>query len=156
MLSASVRIRLNSRCTTMRDVFQQMLLIGNASDGRDFSALFDAGIQAVVDLALEESPAALPRELIYCRIPLRDGAGNSSEVLRLAVFSLVSLLRQELRTLVCCSAGMSRSPAVAAHAVAAITNQPPGKCLIELTVNRPHDVSPAFWNSLATALAKDS
>lgn len=140
----------------MRDAFKQLLLIGNAFDGRNSRVLLDTGIQAVVDLAFEEAPAALPRELIYCRIPLRDGAGNSSEVLRLAVFNLVSLMRQDLRTLVCCSAGMSRSPAVAAHAIAEITGESPDKCLIELTANRPHDVSPAFWNNLATALTKDS
>lgn len=153
MPCGSARIRLNSRCITMREVFHQILLIGNASDGRDSRALLDAGVQAVVDLALEESPAVLPREFISFRIPLRDGSGNPSDQLRLAVLQLVSLLRHEVRTLVCCSAGMSRSPAVAAHAIAEMTGQPPDKCLIELAADHPQDVSPALWNDLVAALA---
>jgi len=91
------------RDTTMREALPAQLWLGNAVDGRDVRQLFQAGVRAVVDLAAEELPASLPREVIYCRFPLIDSAGNSSDVIRLAVSTLVKLLRQRVCTLVCCS-----------------------------------------------------
>ncbi|MEZ6116845.1 MAG: hypothetical protein R3C28_09770 [Pirellulaceae bacterium] len=66
--------------------------------------MFDVGITAVVDVAFEEPPAQLPRQLLYLRFPLNDGGGNDPAVLRFAVQSLVDLLHSETRTMVACSA----------------------------------------------------
>jgi len=71
--------------TTVRPIPGYNLWLGNARDGRDLRAILDAGIQAVVDLAFEEPPAVLVRELTYCRFPLLDGAGNPPWLLRAAV-----------------------------------------------------------------------
>ena len=46
-------------------------------DVDNFTNVLDAGIEALVDLGLNERPVQLTRELIYCRFPLNDGGGNS-------------------------------------------------------------------------------
>lgn len=60
----------------MRRVVDTSLFIGHAGDLRDLRALHAAGIAAVVDLAANEPPATLTRDLAYCRLPLVDGPGN--------------------------------------------------------------------------------
>ena len=66
----------------MLEIHRDLLWISNAIDIRSPKKLFDAGISAVVDVAYEEQPAQLPRELIYCRFPVNDGGGNRQAVLR--------------------------------------------------------------------------
>lgn len=66
----------------MREVIVNRLWIGNALDARDVSGVLRLGIEAVVDLAIEEPPIQYPRDLVYCRFPLVDGAENSPSVLR--------------------------------------------------------------------------
>jgi len=60
----------------MREIIQGRLWLGAAVDVLGTSALHDAGVDAVVDLAYEERPAQLPRDLWYCRFPIVDGLGN--------------------------------------------------------------------------------
>jgi protein-tyrosine phosphatase len=85
------------------------LWVGHAEDGRDFRAVFDAGIQAIVQLAAEELPVLPPRDLVYCRFPLLDGGGNDPPLLRLAIRTVAELVRGHVPVLVTCGAGMSRS-----------------------------------------------
>ena len=66
----------------MRQINGRPLWLGNASDLRNTPLLFAAGIVAVVDLAGNEPPAALPREFVYCRFPIVDGGGNPVWLLR--------------------------------------------------------------------------
>ena len=136
----------------MRKIDPYLLWIGHAGDGRDPRPLFDAGIRAVVDLAFEEAPAALPREFIYFRVPLVDGAGNPAKLLLLAVHSLAPLLRMHLPTLVVCGAGMSRAPSIAAAALALAHNEAPEACLQKVIAGRPHDVAPGLWQEIVAAL----
>lgn len=102
----------------MKEIHPPILWTGNAREARDVQNLFDAGISAVVDLAYEESPAQLPRQLVYCRFPTVDGAGNDPSLLKLALSTTVELLRSGTPAMVACSAGMSRSPTVAVCALA--------------------------------------
>src|SRR6267142_7076321 len=104
----------------MRQILPHSLWLGHAGDGRDLRAILDAGIRAVVQLAIEEEPLVLPRELTFCRVPLVDGAGNEEKLLYLAVTAVANLLESRIPTLVCCGGGMSRSPAVAAAALAVV------------------------------------
>src|SRR2546426_7331139 len=133
----------------MREVLPAQLWLGNAVDGRDVRQLFQFGFRAVVDLAAEELPASLPREVIYCRFPLINSAGNSSDVVRLAVSTLESLLRRHVCTLVCFSAAMSRSPTIAAFATARLNSCPPEESLNEILAGQPSDVSAELWNEVA-------
>lgn len=129
----------------MHEVVPHVLWIGHALDAKSARAVAETGIAAVVDLAMEEQPAKLPRDLVYCRIPLVDGAGNAPEVLRLAVHTVVALLESRTPTLVTCSAGMSRAPVVAALALAIHRKQSPEETLRELAQTVPHDVSMSLW-----------
>ena len=134
----------------MREVHPK-LWIGNALEARDLARVLERGIEALVDLAIEEPPASLVRELTYCRIPLLDGAGNPPEKLRLAVETVSSLLRAQTPTLVACGAGMSRSPAIAAVAMATVERANPEEVLQRIVAGFPHDVSPALWQDLIEA-----
>lgn len=114
-------------------------------DARDLRLLYDKGIHAVVDLAINEKPAQLGRDLIYCRFPINDGDGNPDWLVAIAIRTIASMVRNEIRTLVACSAGMSRAPTVAAAATALLTNRDPDECLMEIIDGAPNDVSPILW-----------
>jgi protein-tyrosine phosphatase len=136
----------------MRQIAPHRLWLGNALDARDLRPLYELEIAAVIDLALEEKPAQLGREMVYCRFPLADGAGNSPVVLRAAVDMTARLIEQQVPTLVACGAGMSRSPAIVAAALSMIDGHAPEECLAALVEGQPHDVSPLFWAEVKRAL----
>ena len=132
----------------MRQILPHHLWLGHAGDGRDFRAILDAGIQAVVQLAAEEPAMQLPRELIYYRFPLVDGIGNDARLLQLAIQSLADLLKAEIASLVCCGGGMSRSPAIAAAALASTGQGSLPDCLENVAVYHRTDVSPGLWTEI--------
>ena len=103
----------------MKKIEPYKLWLGHAGDGRDFKQMLDLGIEALVQLASEEPPVQPPRELIYLRFPLIDGSGKTFNPLHFADSKrrVVNWVFRFL-TLVCCGAGLSRSPAVAAAALA--------------------------------------
>jgi hypothetical protein len=137
----------------MQEVVPQILWIGNAREARDVSAALGLGIVAVVDLAIEEPPIVFPRDIVYCRIPLVDGAGNSSALLKAAVETIATLIQARVSTLVACSGGMSPSPAIAAAALARAQRVDPRQTLAQVAASGPHDVSAAFWADLTGACA---
>jgi hypothetical protein len=132
----------------VRQVVPYPLWIGHAGDARDIRAVLSAGLLAVVDLALAEPPVPVPRELVYCRFPLVDGSGNPPWLLCAAVDTVASLLRSGTPALVACGAGMSRAPAIAAAAVAAISGRPLAECLALAIGGGACDVSPGLWQEL--------
>ena len=134
----------------MRQVGEYPLWIGTARDARDIRAVLDADIEAVVDLAMEEPPVALTRELIYLRFPLLDGEGNPVWLLRSAVVAVSQLIAARVPTLVACSAGMSRSPCLVASAIAMAEGRPMASVLA--TLPRPLDVSPRLHRELVSCL----
>jgi hypothetical protein len=140
----------------MNQIVPHRLWLGHAYEGREYRQLFDAGIRALVEVAAEEPPSQPPRELIYQRFPLIDGGGNDSEMLYLAVESVVTLLRRRMPTLVCCSYGLSRAPAVAAVALATLYREPPEVWLQRVAEHHRSDVAPGLWNELIGMLTAGS
>jgi protein-tyrosine phosphatase len=138
----------------MRQIHNELLWTGNARDARDVQSMFDSGISAVVDLAYEELPAQLPRQLVYCRFPIVDGAGNDPALLRLALSTTVELLRAETRTLVACSAGMSRSPTIAICAVAVHLGQSPESLLTLLNEKMALELHGELWSDISELAAE--
>ncbi|MEX2139469.1 MAG: dual specificity protein phosphatase [Pirellulales bacterium] len=130
-----------------------LLWLGHAGDCRDRERILEAGIDAVVQLAIEEPPVVLPREIVFVRIPLYDGSGNSPDVLRLAVKTVEHLLAAKVPTLLCCSGGMSRSPAIAAFAIARSSGQSPAQSLEHVRGWHGTDVSPALWQDLLACVS---
>lgn len=138
----------------MKQIKPYPLWLGHAGDGRDFRPVFEAGIQALVDLAREQPAVESPRELIYCRFPLVDGVGNDEALLDLAINTLATLIRTRIPTLVCCDFGLSRAPAVAAAALALAHRESPEDCLQRLAQDHRVDVLPGLWTEITHVLRK--
>ena len=138
----------------MQIIYSDLLWIGNACDLRNPKSLFDACISAVVDVAYEEEPARLPRELLYCRFPIFDGSGNDAVVLRQSVQTIVDLLGARTRTIVTCSAGMSRSPAIAAAALAVHLGDSPDAVIQRIGDAKGLEVSSSLWSELLSVLSE--
>src|SRR4051812_23366401 len=128
------------------------LWVGHAGGGRDFTRIAEAGIEAVVNVAFEESPGQLPHELLYLRVPLIDGTGNRAASIDLAVTTVANLLRLSIPTLVHCGAGMSRAPTIAAASISVAFKKSPEECLREIVARHPSDVSPGFWDEVKVVL----
>lgn len=136
----------------MREVIPEKLWIGNALDARDVTGVLGLGIAAIVDLAIEEPPIQFPRDVAYCRFPLMDGSGNQMAILRAAIETTATFIDSGTPTLVACSAGMSRSPAIVAAAIAMTEEVELVDVLGKLTAEQPHDVSPGLLAELSKVL----
>ena len=123
------------------EVIPEKLWIGNAFDARDITGVLDLGIAAIVDLAIEELPVQFPRDVVYCRFPLIDGSGNQPAILRAAIETTGTFIASGVPTLVACGAGMSRSPAIVAAAMAPTERITLVDALGKLIAGQPHDVS---------------
>jgi protein-tyrosine phosphatase len=133
----------------MNQILPYPLWIGHGGEDHDFPAIFDAGIEAVVELAAEEPPFPPSRELTTCRFPLHDGPGNRPELLALSVWTVASLIESGTPTLVCCSGGVSRGPAVVAAALALVERESNEACLKRVARHHPSDVSPGLWREIS-------
>lgn len=129
----------------MREVIPHVLWTGNALDARNVKGLMDAGFQVVVDLAMEEPPIQLPRDIVYCRFPLLDGEGNSPVILKSAIDLVVNFVNGRQRTLIACSGGMSRSPLIASAVLATIEKSDFDKAIQHVIRTGPCDISPALY-----------
>ena len=139
----------------MNQITPYALWVGHVGDSRDFRPILDAGIQALVDLSREVPPTDPPRDLIYCRFPLLDGIGNEEGLLNLTISTLATLIRMRIPTLVCSDLGMSRSPAVAAAALAQAYHETPEDCLQRVAQVHHSDVSPGLWSEITHLLRRD-
>ncbi len=113
-------------------------------DARNRASVLAFSIEAVVDLAIEELPSPISRELLYFRIPLIDGCGNSQAHLKLAIDTIRHLIASETPTLIACSAGLSRSPLLTAAAIAGIRHCSLNEALKAAVADAPSDVSTAL------------
>jgi hypothetical protein len=136
----------------MRRINPHPLWLGHAGDARDLRRVLSAGVAALIDLALDEPPPSLTREVVYCRFPLLDGAGNEPWLLRCAVTTTATLLAARTPTLVFCGHGMSRSPVIAAAGLAAAFGRDPDACLAEVLRGGAADVTPALWREVKAVL----
>ncbi len=136
----------------MNQITPFRLWIGHSGEERDFRRLFDAGIRAVVELAVEVPPSGPPREMIACRFPLLDGSGNDPVIVGLAIRTVAELMRAQIPALLSCDGGVSRSPAVAAAALSLAHGQSPADCLKQIAAHHSCDVSPALWDEVTALL----
>lgn len=136
----------------MREIIPQTLWIGNARDARNVKGVLDLGISAIIDLAMEEPPVTFPREIVYCRLPLIDGDENSLPVLQTAIETLIRFIQAGEPTLVACSGGMSRSPAIVAAALSKINATSFDEAVEQIAATGPCDVAPGLWNEIQALL----
>jgi len=139
----------------MHEAIPNCLWLGNAADARNITAVLGHRIIAIVDLAMEEPPILFPRDVLYCRIPLVDGAGNRPEIIRAAVDLTASFIESGVPTLVACGAGMSRSPIIVAAALAAVDGCSLEESLEKITAGVAHDVSTSLWAEVKSVCAPD-
>jgi protein-tyrosine phosphatase len=137
----------------MRRVEPFPLWLGNVGDLQSPDKLYDAQIRAVVDLAANEPFPHLPRDFIFIRVPLYDGAGNEPFLLRLAIQTVSRLLAEGVPTLVCCSNGLSRAPAISAGALAGIESLSIEDALRRVSIEGKHDVLPGLWGEVCATVA---
>jgi hypothetical protein len=136
----------------MNQILPHPLWVGHVGEARDFKRVFDAGIEALVQLAAEEPPPAPPRDLICCHFPLLDSNGNRAALVGLAVRTVATLVRLRMPTLVTSGSGGSRGPAVAAAALSLVHQEPVEECLQRVVKYHPSDVSPGFWSDITGLL----
>jgi protein-tyrosine phosphatase len=132
----------------MREILPRKLWLGSVADAKNIETVMDAGIVAVVDLTHEEMPLSFPRSMVYCRFPILDGQQDARQILITAIETLAALLKKDIPTLVYCSAGMSRSPAVAAAALSILQGNMPDDNLRQVVCGHPHDISPRLWEEV--------
>lgn len=137
----------------MRPVPGYRLWLGHVGEARDLRRVLDAGVEAVVDLAVNEPPLTPTRELVYLRFPLVDAPGNPPWLLRAAVDAVAGLLRADVPTLVYCAVGLSRTPCVAGAAVAVARGCSPADGLTWVAAAGPCDVSPGLWAEVEACLS---
>ncbi|QDU07698.1 dual specificity protein phosphatase [Gimesia aquarii] len=104
---------------------------------------------------MEEPPVTFPREIVYCRLPLIDGEENHQPVLQTAIETLVRFIEAEEPTLVACSGGMSRSPAIVAAALSKINGTSFDEAIEQIVAVGPCDVAPGPWNEIQELLEEN-
>ncbi len=133
----------------IREAYYGLPLIGDGISARDLKLVYDHNVVAIVDIAADEPPAKLGRDIIYCRFPIHDDDSNEDVLVSAAIECLHLLLVRRYRTLVACSGGMSRAPVIGASALALLTGREFTDSLIKITSDSPHDVSPTLLTSVA-------
>src|SRR5262245_28059740 len=137
----------------MRPIPGSSLWLGHVGDTRDLRAVHRAGLLALVDLAVNEPPVAVTRDLVYCRFPLVDAPGNPPWLLRAAIETTAGLVRDDVSTLVFCAHGLSRTPAIAAAALALAWGLTPEDALAVVARAGPADVTPGLWQEVRAVVA---
>jgi hypothetical protein len=135
----------------MNQILPHQVWLAPSQGDEHFRDVFDLGIKALVSVSAEEPAPAPPRDLICCRFPLLDGAGNRPDLLYLATSTVATLVKLHIPTLVY-GAGASRAPALAAAALAMVLQKPPEECLEQVARSYPCDVSPGFWSEVTGLL----
>tara|TARA_R100000789_G_scaffold97798_1_gene100773 strand:+ start:281 stop:730 length:450 start_codon:yes stop_codon:yes gene_type:complete len=130
------------------------LWIGNAGDAQNLQEIRSLEIRAIFLLAYEEPIFSYPRDLLVVRIPLLDGSENDDFNLEITVRSLISLIRNDVNTLVTCSMGMSRSPVIVSAALAIHHSLPFDDVLTSVCKSIPTDVSPEFYRYVRSVFEK--
>ena len=132
------------------------LFVGTVEDATATSCLEAHGVRTIVSLTHETSSLA-GEDFIVRSIPLIDGPQNSREQFTNAVEETMTALKANGSVLVHCSAGASRSPTVAATALALSRDMELQDALQQIADNRdavdPHEALLRQAAHVYTALA---
>lgn len=105
-------------CTLTTEEVIENLYVGTVEGAETPSALQAHDIDTIVSLTFVGPEVAVPQDIDYTSVPMMDGPRNDSDEFSRAVTTVLERLRAGDCVLVHCSAGASRSVAVAAVAVA--------------------------------------
>lgn len=110
------------------------LFVGTEADAGDQSLLQTHGIDAVISLTHSEPDTG---EITRVDVPMIDGPQNSYHTFTDAVQTVVSHLTDSHCVLIHCAAGSSRSPSVAATAIAHLTESTLNEAFNQILDQRP-------------------
>lgn len=131
-----------------------MIWLGSVADLRDSRRMLSEGIAAIIDLAIEEPFPSLPRLINYCRFIVSDDGENDPAVLQAAIASTAMLVQGGHRAGICCNAGLSRSPCIAAAVMSYVSPVSPTEALEAVSHAKPTDVNPALWRQVVGVLQR--
>lgn len=94
------------------DQITSQIFIGDWLDGKDLVELKNNKISGILNVCPDN--AAEGQALQYVFIPLGDGPGNNFKDFERAVFELDDMIKENMKVLVHCHAGQSRSVSVVA------------------------------------------
>lgn len=105
------------------DEIESGLYVSGVDDIRTESVIVNRGLTAVVSLTHDQPFDRAPDSFVIERIPLLDGPQHDPKSFQRAVRATRAFWRADEHVLVHCSAGASRSPAVAATVIALETEK---------------------------------
>jgi atypical dual specificity phosphatase len=117
------------------------LFVGTAEDAGNQALTGEYDIEVIVSLTHESPDDWFPSDLMVVRLPMKDGPQNDQQIFEQAVNRVLSRLRAGDKILIHCSAGASRSPAVAATALA-LYNEVGLETAFEQVTNRRNAADP--------------
>jgi protein-tyrosine phosphatase len=94
------------------------LFVGTVEDAGDHALIREHSIATIVSLTHSDPDGGFPSDLTVKNAPMMDGPRNEQQSFDRAVSYVLSCLKTGDNLLVHCSAGASRSPAVAATSLA--------------------------------------
>ena len=100
------------------DEIADRLFVGTVEDAGDEALIRKHSIVSIVSLTHSEPDGGFPSDLTVKNVPMRDGPRNDQQRFDRALTHVLSCLKAGDNLLVHCSVGASRSPAVAATALA--------------------------------------
>ena len=116
------------------------IFVGTESDAGDQSLLRKHGVDVVVSLTHSKPETG---DVTRVDIPMVDGPQNSQEAFAEAVETVIEHRKNDQSVLIHCSAGASRSPSVAAAAIAHLTgkdlNEGFNQIINQRSETDPHD-----------------
>jgi len=125
------------------DKVAESVFVGTARDAGDESLLEDRDIDRIVSLTHTAPETGFPASVSVTRVAMMDGPRNERRRFELAVEAVLAALESGSRVLVHCSRGASRSPSVAAVAIAVHSGLDIGAAFDQVsrrrTVVDPHD-----------------
>jgi predicted protein tyrosine phosphatase len=119
------------------DEVASALHVGSIDDAADQSLLAEHRISVIVSLTHAEPETGFPPDVTVVRLPMMDGPRNDRQTFLRAVDETVTRWEAGDRVLVHCSAGASRSPAVAATVVSLSTDRTLETVFQQLKERRP-------------------
>jgi protein-tyrosine phosphatase len=119
------------------DEVARNLFVGTAADATDESTLNAHDISVIISVTATSHAGNAPAEVTLIEVPMMDGPQNSQDAFETAVAAVMSRLAAGDRILPHCSAGASRSPAVAAAALALHTDSELEAAVQQVLTRRP-------------------
>jgi protein-tyrosine phosphatase len=113
------------------------LFIGSIENVEKTQPLREHGITTTISLTHADYSEKVPVGMDMLRHPMVDGPQADFDTFARAVRDAVTALRDGDRVLVCCSAGASRSPAVAATALAVVSDLDLNDAFQQVSSRRP-------------------